>query len=559
LNTDLASIRLQATSLGDLLLNAADAHPDRAAIILPDRRSSYAEIRDAAISKALSLQALGIGPGDHIGLLLPTGMDFIETLFAAALIGAVTVPVNARYMPPELAYVVENADLKILLTTDRIAEAVNFVERLNLAFPELQQADPQRLNLSRAPLLRNIVLFGDTRAAGMLTEQQFAQLGSPALGNPTLGNPGDLARLHLRRLQVRLGSTALILYTSGTTANPKGCMISHEAIVRNSVALADRYQLTGEDSFWSPLPMFHIAAILPMTAIIAKGGTYVTTGYFRAGEALQMMEREKVTATYPCFWTIMSDLVDHPDFEKTDLSRIKLMNANFAVQPPEIGKKMKKALPNAIFVGTFGMTETAGTVSTSRLDDSETARFTRLGTPLSGMEVRAVNPETGEDAAQGEKGEAWIRGYSTFTKYYKAPEKTAEALDADGWFHSGDLISIDADGSLMFHGRLRDMLKVGGENVAAVEIEACLQQHPAVKLAQVVGIPHPRLIEVPAAFIELEPGSTATEEELIGFCKGKIAGFKVPRYVRFVSQWPTSSTKIQKFRLQEQLRTELGL
>ena len=559
MNTDLASIRLQATSLGDLLLNAADAHPDRAAIILPDRRSSYAEIRDAAISKALSLQALGIGPGDHIGLLLPTGMDFIETLFAASLIGAVTVPINARYMPPELAYVVENADLKILLTTDRIAEAVNFVERLNLAFPELQQADPQRLNLSRAPLLRNIVLFGDTRAAGMLTEQQFAQLGSPALGNPTLGNPGDLARLHLRRLQVRLGSTALILYTSGTTANPKGCMISHEAIVRNSVALADRYQLTGEDSFWSPLPMFHIAAILPMTAIIAKGGTYVTTGYFRAGEALQMMEREKVTATYPCFWTIMSDLVDHPDFEKTDLSRIKLMNANFAVQPPEIGKKMKKALPNAIFVGTFGMTETAGTVSTSRLDDSETARFTRLGTPLSGMEVRAVNPETGEDAAQGEKGEAWIRGYSTFTKYYKAPEKTAEALDADGWFHSGDLISIDADGALMFHGRLRDMLKVGGENVAAVEIESCLQQHPAVKLAQVVGIPHPRLIEVPAAFIELEQGSNATEEELIGFCKGKIAGFKVPRHVRFVSQWPTSSTKIQKFRLQEQLRTELGL
>lgn len=564
MNSDLASIRLQATSLGDLLLQAADTHPDRTAIILPDRRSSYAEIRDAAISKALSLQALGIGPGDHIGLLLPTGMDFIETLFAAALIGAVTVPINARYMPPELAYVVENADLKILLTTDKIAEAVNFVERLNLAFPELQQADPNRadtgrLNLSRAPLLRNIVLFGDTRAAGMLTEQQFAELANPALGNPVLSNRADLARLHLRRLQVRLGSTALILYTSGTTANPKGCMISHEAIVRNSVALADRYQLTGEDSFWSPLPMFHIAAILPMTAIIAKGGTYVTTGYFRAGEALQMMEREKVTATYPCFWTIMSDLVDHPDFEKTDLSRIKLMNANFAVQPPEIGKKMKKALPNAIFVGTFGMTETAGTVSTSRLDDSETQRFTRLGTPLSGMEVRAVNPETGEDAAQGEKGEAWIRGYSTFTKYYKAPEKTAEALDADGWFHSGDLISIDADGQLMFHGRLRDMLKVGGENVAAVEIESCLQQHAAVKLAQVVGIPHPRLIEVPAAFIELEPGSNATEEELIGFCKGKIAGFKVPRYVRFVSQWPTSSTKIQKFRLQEQLRTELGM
>jgi acyl-CoA synthetase (AMP-forming)/AMP-acid ligase II len=549
MSTDLAMVRMQATTLGDLLLMSADSQPDRMAVILPDQRSSYAQIRDAAFRRALSLQALGIGPGDHVGLLLPTGMDFIESMFATALLGAVTVPINARYMPPELAYVVENADLKVLLTTDKIAESVNFVERLNLAFPQLAQAQAGKLDLQNAPLLRNIVLYGQVEAGGMLTEDQFN----------ALAEHGDMGRLHLSRLQIRLGSTALILYTSGTTANPKGCMISHEAIVRNSAALADRYELTGEDSFWSPLPMFHIAAILPLTAIFTKGGTYVTTGYFKAGEALQMMEEEKVTATYPCFWTIMSDLVDHPDFEKTDLSRVKLMNANFAVQPPEIGKKMKKALPNAIFVGTFGMTETAGTVSTSRLDDSETQRFTRLGTPLSGMEVRAVDPETGAEAASGEKGEAWIRGYSTFTKYYKSPEKTAEALDEEGWFHSGDLISIDQDGQLMFHGRLRDMLKVGGENVAAVEIEGCLQQHAAVKLAQVVGVPHARLTEVPAAFIELEPGQSADEAELIAFCKGKIAGFKVPRYVRFVETWPISSTKIQKFRLQDQLKAELGL
>ena len=547
--TDLETVRLQATTLGDLLLMAADTQPDRMAVILPDQRCSYEEIREAAFRKALSLQALGVGPGDHVGLLLPTGMDFVETMFATALLGAVTVPVNARYMPPELAYLVENADLKVLLTTDKIAEAVNFVDRLNLAFPGLEQADARKLELEGAPLLRSIVLYGKSEAPGMLTEDQFN----------TLGEQGDMRRLHLSRLQVRLGSTALILYTSGTTANPKGCMISHEAIVRNSAALADRYELTGEDSFWSPLPMFHIAAILPLTAIFAKGGTYVTTGYFQAGEALKMMEQDQVTATYPCFWTIMSDLVDHPDFEKTDLSRVKLMNANFAVQPPEIGEKMKKALPNAIFVGTFGMTETAGTVTTSRFDATEEQRFKRLGTPLSGMEVKAIDPETGKEAAPGEKGEAWIRGYSTFTEYYKSPEKTAEALDDEGWFHSGDLISIDPDGQLMFHGRLRDMLKVGGENVAAVEIETWLQSHEAVKLAQVVGIPHPRLTEVPAAFIELEPGKTADEEELIAFCKGKIAGFKIPRHVRFVEEWPISSTKIQKFRLQDQLIGELGL
>ncbi len=549
MSTDLDTVRLQATSLGDLLLMAADTQPDRMAVILPDQRCTFAEIRDAAFRKALSLQALGVGPGDHVGLLLPTGMDFVETMFATALLGAVTVPVNARYMPPELAYLVENADLKVLLTTDKIAEAVNFVERLNLALPDLAQADARNLELESAPLLRNIILFGKSETPGLLSEEQFN----------ALADQGDMDRLHLSRLQIRLGNTALILYTSGTTANPKGCMISHEAIVRNSAALADRYELTGEDSFWSPLPMFHIAAILPLTAIFAKGGTYVTTGYFQAGEALKMMEEDRVSATYPCFWTIMSDLVDHPDFEKTDLSRVKLMNANFAVQPPEIGEKMKKALPNAIFVGTFGMTETAGTVTTSRFDATEEQRFTRLGTPLSGMEVKAIDPETGEEAAPGERGEAWIRGYSTFTEYYKSPEKTAEALDDEGWFHSGDLISIDPDGQLMFHGRLRDMLKVGGENVAAVEIETWLQNHAAVKLAQVVGIPHPRLIEVPAAFIELEPGKTADEEELIAFCKGKIAGFKIPRHVRFVEEWPISSTKIQKFRLQEQLIEELSL
>jgi len=546
---ELSEVRLSATTLGDLLLSAADKSPDQTAVVLPHRRRSYAEVRDRAFQIAQSLQSLGVGPGDHVGLLMPTSMDFIESMFGIALLGAVTVPINARYQPPELAYVVENADLRVVLTTDKIAEAVNFVERLNQAFPDLPEQDAWALKLSAAPLLRNVVVFGTSQADGMLTQKQFEQQA----------DQGEIDQIHMNRLQIRLGSTALILYTSGTTANPKGCMISHEAIVRNSAALADRYELDGEDSFWSPLPMFHIAAILPLTAIFSKRGTYVTTSHFQAGEALKMMQDEGVTATYPCFWTIMSDLVSHADFDKTDLSRIKLMNANFAVQPAGIGEKMKKALPNAIFVGTFGMTETAGTVTTSRLDASEEQRFTRLGTPLSGMEVRAVNPETGEDVSPGEKGEAWIRGYSTFSEYYKSPEKTSEALDDEGWFHSGDLISLDEDGQLMFHGRLRDMLKVGGENVAAVEIETCLQQHPAVKLAQVVGVPDPRMTEVAAAFIELAEGQQAEADELIAFCKGRIAGFKVPRHVRFVAEWPISSTKIQKFRLQEQIQEELGL
>ncbi len=544
---ELASIRVTATTLADLLLIAADQYPDTDAIVLPDRRSGFAELSQRVMRRARGLHALGVKPGDHVGLLLPTCMDFVDTLFAISMLGAVTVPINARYRPPEIAYVTENADLVALITSDEFDDTVHFVERIQTAFPDLtKQPDRRCLSISHAPRLRHVVLYGQSESGGMLSQATLDDLSANV----------DEDEVHLRRIQTRLGGTALILYTSGTTANPKGCMISHEAIIRNSAALGARYELTHEDSFWSPLPMFHIAAILPMITIFAAGGAYITTPHFDAGEALRMLEEEKVTAAYPCFWTIMSDLVNHPDFPTTDLSRIKLMNANFGVQPAIVGETMEKAMPDTVFVGTFGMTEASGTVSTSRLDDTREQRFKRLGTPLPGIEVKIMNPETRAEAATGEPGDAWIRGNGIFTEYYKSPEKTAEALDDDGWFHSGDICSIDADGQLLFHGRLKDMLKVGGENVAAVEIETCLQRHPAVKLAQVVGAPDIRLSEVPAAFIELNAGQNASEAELIAFCKDNIASFKVPRYIRFVDEWPMSSTKIQKFKLQAQMRKE---
>jgi len=549
MTTSLAGERILTTTLGDLLLLAADAHPDTAAVVMPDQRVTYAELAERVMQRARSLRGLGIKPGDHVGVLLPTCMDFIETLFAVATLGAVTVPVNARYRPPEIAYVTENADLVTLITTDEFDAAVNFVDRIKPAFPDLaKQADPHNLQLGNAPRLKNIVVYGKTEVPGMLTEARLDALTDRV----------DPEEIHKLRLQTRVGNTAMILYTSGTTSHPKGCMISHESIVRNSQVMARRYELGQEDSFWSPLPMFHIAAILPMITIMSVHGTFVTQSHFDAGEALRMLEEENVTATYPSFWVIMSDLISHPTFKDRDLSRIRVWNANFGVQPDFVGETMDKAMPHTIFVGTFGMTEAAGPVSTSCLTDTREQRFKRLGTPMPGQEVRIINPETGAECAAGEVGECLIRGYNIFTEYYKSPEKTAEALDDEGWFHSGDLCSVREDGQLFFHGRLKDMLKVGGENVAAAEIESCLQEHDAVKLAQVVGVPDPRLQEVAAAFIELNEGTSAEAEELINFCKERIAGFKVPRYVRFVEEWPMSSTKIQKFRLQEQLLDELG-
>jgi fatty-acyl-CoA synthase len=548
---DLARLRISVTTMGDLLLTAADRDPDKLALVFPDTRYTYAELAARALRRARSLQALGVKPRDHVGILMHTCPEFVELYFAIAFCGAVIVPINARYRAGEIGYVVENADLVTVITTDSIAEQVNFVERLEQALPGLaDQADPRQLQVATTPKLRNVVLFGATTRPGFVSEAEFMAAGESV----------PESSVHETRLRVRVRDTALMLYTSGTTANPKGCLITHEAQVRNSIALGrHRYRLTHRDSLWSPLPMFHIAAVLPMLAIFDVGGTYLTMGYFDPGVALQMLEDYKVTATYPSFVTIMQGLIYHPEFPKRDLTSIRLMNSNFAVQPPGIAEPIMQAMPGAVQVGSFGMTEAAGTVTTGSPDEPESQRITRLGRPLPGLEVRVVDPITKHEVPIGARGEVLVRGYSLFEGYYRDAEKTAQALDPEGWFHTGDIGSLDANGTVMFHGRFKDMLKVGGENVAAAEIEAHLQRHPAVKLAQVVGIPDAKYVEVPAAFVELRPDHAASEAELIDFCKREIASFKVPRHVRFVSEWPMSSSKIQKFRLRTALVEELGL
>jgi fatty-acyl-CoA synthase/long-chain acyl-CoA synthetase len=548
---DLARLRITVTTIGDLLLSAADRYPDTLALVFPDAEYTYQELARRALQRARSLQALGVKPRDHVGILMHTCPAFVEVFFAAALCGAVIVPINARYRAGELGYVVENGDIVTLVTTDAIAEQVSFVERLGGAFGDLKtQSDPRALRLAAAPRLRNIVLLGETNPPGFVTQYEF---DSSADTVPERD-------VHEARLGVRVRDVGLMLYTSGTTANPKGCLITHEAQVRNSIALGrHRYRLTHDDRFWSPLPMFHIASVLPMLAIFEVGGTYLTMSYFDAGVALEMLERYAVTATYPCFVTIMQGLIYHPKFATTDLRRVKFMNSNFAVQPAIVAESIMRAMPQALQVGSFGMTETAGTVCTGSPDEPEILRITRLGKPLPGLAVRIVDPESGRDAAAGAHGEVLVRGYSVLEGYYKDAEKTAQAIDKDGWFHTGDIGSLDEHGTIMFHGRYKDMLKVGGENVAAAEIEALLCRHPAVKLAQVVGIPDKKYAEVPAAFVELNPGQKVTDAELLDFCRLAVAAFKVPRVVRFVEEWPMSSSKIQKFRLRAELMNELGL
>jgi fatty-acyl-CoA synthase len=535
-------------TLGALLRDRASRWPDQDALVFPERRETLREMNMSARRWAKALIARGVLPGDHVGILLTTRPEFMDILFGIAMAGAVAVPVNARYQPGELAYLVKDADLVCMITTGRVADSLDFAARLQTALPSLATCtNANILTLPEAPKLQSIICIDEPCPAALV-------LAATALAASDVVSD---ASVDARIESIDPQSIALVLYTSGTTANPKGCLIRHRSIIGNSRNLGLRYNIGAGDRFWSPLPIFHIAGILPMVSIVDAGGAYLTIPNFDAGLALEMLEREKATHAYPCFVTIMQDLLSHPRFATTDLSSVRLMNANFAVQPDWIREAMTKAMPHTIMVGTYGLTEGAGTICTSRTTDSWNARGWRLGVPLDEWEVRIIDTETGCDCATDVPGEIIARGPNMLTGYYNAPEKNAELIDADGWFHTGDIGSFDAHGQIMFHGRTKDMLKVGGENVAAAEIEAILQTHMAVKLAQVTSIPHPRYVEVPVAFVELNADTATSEAELIAHCTGKLASFKLPRHIRFVESWPMSTSKIQKFRLRDRLVAEL--
>ncbi len=533
--------RIFVTTIGDLLLRAADRAGERPALIFPGRRHSYEELVNAAYARARGLMAHGVGPGDHVGILMANCLEYMELLLGCALIGAVAVPMNARFKAAEFAYVIDDADLKLLVTSDLISEYADFAERLHAALPDLAAAkDPRHLQLERAPRLDGIVMFGAQTPQGFITQEQFEAAASHC----------PVERIDEMRVRVRLEQPAIMMYTSGTTANPKGCPLSHGLLVRNGVNMnRERYFLDENDVFWAPLPMFHMAAILPFLACLDAGAAMCSMTHVEAGAALAMMARDRVTVAFPSFPTVTNDLINHPDFASTDLSALRRINN---VAPVDMLRRFQDAFPQAVQTGAYGLTEAGGVIAFNHPDESLEERLHTCGVPFPGIEVRITDPETLAEVAQGERGELWVRGYSVFDGYHKSPEKNAEGFH-DGWFRTGDLCSVTGTGAICYHGRIKDMLKVGGENVAALEIESWLARHPAVQLAQVIGREDARLQEVPVAFVELAPGESASEAELIEHCREGLASFKVPRAIFFVTEWPMSSTKVQKFKLRELL------
>ena len=540
--------RIEVTTLGNLLDLRAAELGEHLAMVFPDHQVTYAGLAERAGFFARGLLAAGLKPGETVGILLPNCADAIAALFGAAKAGLYPVPVNARYKSLELADLIRHSRMRLLFISPSdpaVSGAPDFPALLSAAFPALSGQDRTALALDDAPDLRQVVVLGESAPPGLATEADFAVAGA---GVPD----GDLQG---RRQLVKVRDPAVVMYTSGTAAEPKGALLSHEALIRFADGTKQtRFFLTPEDRIWTALPMFHIGGIAFSVATIYAGATLVHTGFFRPELALDQIASMRCSIVLAAFETIWLPVVNQPDFNDRDLSSVRIV---MTVGVTERLRDMASRLPDAIQVSCFGMTEASSFLSLSYLTDTLEQRVTTGGHPMPGMECRVVDPVTGVDLPPDTEGELLFRGSNCFSGYLNDPELTAQVFDDEGWFHTMDVATMDPDGRVTFISRLKDMLKVGGENVAAAEVESYLLRHPAIAIVQVVSAPDDYYVEVPAAFIQLKPGARVAEQEIIDFCAGNIATFRVPRYVRFVTEWPMSGTKIKKAILREMIAADL--
>jgi fatty-acyl-CoA synthase len=489
-------------TLGQILEAQANERPEADALVTPSARLTWAQLAQRARRAAGAMRELGIAKGDHIGILMPNGEDWLATFYGAAMLGAVTVPVNTRFKAAELAYCLKQADCKALFYAERFLK-IDYAAMVNEVRGEL-------------PLLRHAVI------------------GAPQ--GPEL----DAA-------DVKPDDLLLIQFTSGTTAYPKGVMLTHENMMRNAWASGKRIGVTADDSYFNCRPFFHVGgSTLSALVSLVYGSCLVTLPTFEAGAALEMMERERCTLTSGND-TIFQMLMGHEDFPKRRLH----LRGGWAAAGPQTMRKIIDAMGMKLVCAAYGLSEASPNVVLNDWRDPEEFRVNGLATPHEGLHLRTVD------------GEIQVRGWSVMRGYYNNPEATAKAFTADGWLRTGDLGELQPGGRLRMVGRLKDVFRVGGENVAPAEVEEVLLAHPAVETAQVVGVPDLRLVEVPCAYVTLRDGATATESELVDFVKSRAANFRVPRYLRIVRDFEaigmTASGKVQKNKLREHAIKELGL
>lgn len=530
-------------TLPEALAATAAAHPQREALVIAGRRLTWAGLRDSVREVAGGLRALGISRGDHVAVCMGNSPEWAIFFYAAASIGAVTVPVNTRFKADEMAYCLKQADVKLLLIADRFLK-IDFIAMLRGICPGIDRKLPD----PALPLLHTVTVLGEDVPAGTLPFAALMARGAACDEREERITP-----------QVHADDPLLMQFTSGTTSYPKGVMLSHDNMLRNARYIAARFHLQAGDRYYSARPWYHVAGTtLSMLAALTTGACLVSSPHFDAGEALAAMSGEGCTHTSGND-TMFLMMLNHQDFKTYPLK----LRHGWVSCGPEVSRRVVSEMGMSGLVQAYGLSEASPNVCMSHYDDDLEKRINGWGHVLDDVEVRLVDPETGMVAATGNSGEIQVRGWSVMQGYYRMPEQTANAIDGDGWLHTGDLGVMDEDGRLKFITRIKDVFRVGGENVAPAEVEDVLHKHPQIKQAQVIGVPDPRLVEVPAAYVILKAGEHATPQALMAWSSERLANFRVPRYLKIVDSFETigmtGSSKVQKNKLRAQALVDFGL
>ncbi|WP_027366203.1 AMP-binding protein [Desulfotruncus alcoholivorax] len=530
-------------TIGDLLDRSAGRYPQNEAVVYPEKniRYTYRQFQHECNKVAKGLMALGIKRGEHIAILAPNIQEWVITQFASAKMGAVLVTVNTNYKLFELEYLLRHSDATTLIFSSGVKDS-NYLDMVYELCPELKNSMPGRLNSKKLPMLRNLVYIGDDPRPGLFSWDEMV----------TLGEGISDQELTARQASLDPGDVVNMQYTSGTTGFPKGVMLTHNNLVGNAVSIGQCMNFSPDDRLCIPVPLFHcFGCVLGTLTCVTSTATMVMMESFNPLKVLEAVEQERCTALHgvPTMFITELEVLERQPFDTSSL-RTGIMAG--APCPIEVMKAVVEKMNMREIVITYGQTEAAPGITMTRVDDPLEVRVSTVGKALEGIEVKVVDPVDGSELPPGSQGEVCARGYNVMKGYYKMPEATAAAIDRDGWLHTGDLGIMDESGYLRITGRIKDMIIRGGENIYPREVEEFLYTHPMVKDVQVVGVPSKKYGEEVMAFIQLKEGAEVTEEEIKKYCAGKIARYKIPSYIKFVSAYPTTANgKVQKFKLRE--------
>jgi fatty-acyl-CoA synthase len=542
---------LLGETIGQFFDTVCAKWPDRPALVVRHQkvRMSYRELKEAVDKLAAGLLTLGLQPGERIGIWSPNNSEWVLTQFATAKAGLVLVNINPAYRVAELEYALNKVGCKALILAERFKTS-DYVGMLRELAPELARATPGKLESARLPALRSVVVLGEGSHPSCLRFSDILSRGGAA----ETKRIAELAPL------LQFDEAINIQFTSGTTGFPKGATLSHHNILNNGFFIGEAMRLTPEDRLCIPVPLYHcFGMVLGNLAAVTHGACMVFPGEgFDPLATLETVAEERCTALHGVPTMFIAQL-DHPDFARFDLSTLRTGIMAGSPCPIEVMKRAIDKMHLSEITIAYGMTETSPVSFQSSTDDPLERRVSTVGRIQPHLEVKIVDAN-GRIVPAGMPGELLTRGYSVMLGYWGDEERTREAVDPARWMHTGDLATIDSEGYCNIVGRIKDMVIRGGENVYPREIEEFLYRHPKIQDVQVIGVPDDRYGEEICAWVRLRPGMSANEEEIKAFCRDQIAHYKVPRYVKFVDEFPMTVTgKIQKYIMRERTIAELGL